>query len=238
MRLQISVVSGVLYDDLGDPLMSAGVLGKSQKIVMATDMDGNYSFSIPKNTDVEIVFSSLGLEKKTVVFKGTKGKIIMDLALENAQILEEVVVTGIYTRKMGSFTGSSTSVDSKQLTTVGNQNILNSLTTIDPTIYAPTNLLSGSDPNSLPDISMRGVSSLPTSGTGSLKGDFANNPNQPLFILDGFETSIQTIVDMDMNRVESITILKDASAKALYGSKAANGVIVWNPRSSLGTNRG
>ncbi len=219
-------VSGVLYDDLGDPLMSAGVLGKSQKIVMATDMDGNYSFSIPKNTDVEIVFSSLGLEKKTVVFKGTKGKIIMDLALENAQILEEVVVTGIYTRKMGSFTGSSTSVDSKQLTTVGNQNILNSLTTIDPTIYAPTNLLSGSDPNSLPDISMRGVSSLPTSGAGSLKGDFANNPNQPLFILDGFETSIQTIVDMDMNRVESITILKDASAKALYGSKAANGVIV------------
>lgn len=73
----------------------------------------------------------------------------MDLALENAQILEEVVVTGIYTRKMGSFTGSSTSVDSKQLTTVGNQNILNSLTTIDPTIYAPTNLLSGSDPNRL-----------------------------------------------------------------------------------------
>lgn len=219
-------VNGVLCDDLGEPLMSAGILGKSQKIAMATDMDGNYSFTIPKDRDVEVVFSFLGLEKKTVVFRGTKGKIVMDLTLENSQVLEEVVVTGIYTRKMGSFTGSSTSVDSKQLTTVGNQNILNSLTTIDPTIYSPTNLLSGSDPNSLPDISMRGVSSIPTQGAESLKGDFANNPNQPLFILDGFETSIQTIVDMDMNRVESITILKDASAKALYGSKAANGVIV------------
>ena len=53
-----------------------------------------------------------------------------------------------------------------------------------------------------------------------------NKPNQPLFILDGFEASVEKIFDMDMNRVESVTILKDASAKALYGSKAANGVVV------------
>lgn len=220
------VVSGALYDDSGFPLIGAGVVGKAQQIMMVTDMDGKYSFTIPRNANVEVAFSSVGLNKETINFVGKKGKIVMDLIMKSSQVLEEVVVTGIYTRKMGSFTGSSISVDSKQLTTVGNQNILNSLTTIDPTIYSPTNLLSGSDPNSLPDISMRGVSSLSTSETGNLKGDFANNPNQPLFILDGFETSIQTIVDMDMNRVESITVLKDASAKAIYGSKAANGVIV------------
>ena len=59
-----------------------------------------------------------------------------------------------------------------------------------------------------------------------LKGSYANDPNAPLFILDGFEASVQKIADLDMNRVESLTILKDASAKAIYGSKAANGVIV------------
>ena len=59
-----------------------------------------------------------------------------------------------------------------------------------------------------------------------MKGSYANDPNAPLFILDGFEASVQKIADLDMNRVESLTILKDASAKAIYGSKAANGVIV------------
>ena len=65
-----------------------------------------------------------------------------------------------------------------------------------------------------------------TTETSSLKSNYQNQPNQPLFILDGFETTAETVMDMDMNRIESITILKDASAKALYGSKAANGVIV------------
>lgn len=220
------VVSGILYDETGESLIGASAVNKEHKVMLFTDLEGKYSFTIPNDTDVEVEFASLGLEKENIVFKGQKGKIIRDLVMKSSNLLEEVVVTGIFTRKMGSFTGSSTSVDSKQLTAVGNQNILNSLTTIDPTIYSPTNLLSGSDPNSLPDVSMRGVSSLSGSGTGSLKGDFANNPNQPLFILDGFETSIQTIIDMDMNRVESITMLKDASAKAIYGSKAANGVVV------------
>lgn len=84
----------------------------------------------------------------------------------------------------------------------------------------------GSNPNSVPDMSMRGTSSFPTTESSSLRSNYQNQPNQPLFILDGFETTAETIMDMDMNRIESITILKDASAKALYGSKAANGVIV------------
>ncbi len=75
---------------------------------------------------------------------------------------------------------------------------------------------------------LRGTSSFPAdAATGVvLKGNYGNIPNTPLFILDGFETSVERIMDMDMNRIESVTILKDASAKALYGSKAANGVVV------------
>ena len=72
----------------------------------------------------------------------------------------------------------------------------------------------GSNPNTLPEFTIRG------------KGSFQEGSSAPLFILDGFETTIQKVYDMDVNRIESITILKDASATILYGSRAANGVVV------------
>lgn len=68
---------------------------------------------------------------------------------------------------------------------------------------------------------MRGQSGFP-----DLKGEYSSNPNNPLFIVDGFEQSLTYVMDMDMNRVASVTLLKDAAAKAIYGSKAANGVVV------------
>lgn len=219
------VVEGLVYDDLGYPLTGAPVMAKEYKVMQVTDAGGYYSFRIPRNTTVPVVVSFVGSQPYNYKVSSPGGKVIYDLTLKTSEVLEEVVVTGIYNRKLGNFTGASSSIDSKQLNTVGNQNILNSLSTIDPSIQVATNLLGGSDPNALPDLSMRGVSSI-ADQAGSLRSDFANNPNQPLFILDGFETSIQTIVDMDMNRIESVTVLKDASAKALYGSKAANGVIV------------
>lgn len=220
------VVSGIVYDDMGYPLVGAPVVSKEHKVMLVTDANGSYSFKIPRNTKVPVVVSFVGSESYNFEVSSPSGKVVYDLTMQTSEMLDEVVVTGIYTRKLGNFTGASSSVDSKQLSVVGNQNILSSLTTIDPSISVATNLLGGSDPNALPDLSMRGVSSIVADQAGSLRGDFANNPNQPLFILDGFETSIQTIVDMDMNRIESVTVLKDASAKALYGSKAANGVIV------------
>ena len=89
----------------------------------------------------------------------------------------------------------------------------------------------GSDPNRLPDMRMRGTSTLPggSSGSGdlvSLQGEYDTYPNQPLLMLDGFEIDVQTMADLDPDRIASITILKDASATAIYGSKASNGVIV------------
>lgn len=80
----------------------------------------------------------------------------------------------------------------------------------------------GSDPNAVPEIVLRGKSSINMEGT-DLKATYESDPNAPLFVLDGFEVSIQKVMDLDMDRVESMTILKDASAKAIYGSKAANG---------------
>ena len=69
-----------------------------------------------------------------------------------------------------------------------------------------------------------------------MMGDYSNRPNMPLFILDGFETSLQRIVDIDPERIESITILKDAAGTTLYGSKASNGVIVFETKKPLPEN--
>ncbi len=135
--------------------------------------------------------------------------------------MKDQVVTGIYQRKKESFTGSSTTFTVKELKTVGNQNPLQSLKTLDPSFAIIENSNFGSDPNRLPDIEIRGKSSVI-----GLTEQYGTNPNQPLFILDGFESTLQVISDFSMDRIESITLLKDAAATAIYGSKAANGVVV------------
>ena len=135
--------------------------------------------------------------------------------------VDEVVVTGIYSRKKESFTGSSTTYTAKELKTIGNANVLQSLKTMDPSFSIQENNQFGSDPNRLPDINVRGKTSVI-----GLTQEYETDPNQPLFILDGFETTLATISDLSMDRVESITVLKDAAATAIYGSKAANGVVV------------
>lgn len=118
-------------------------------------------------------------------------------------------------------------VKGDDLKRVGNTNIFQSLKNLDPTVFVMDNLDMGSNPNALPEMNMRGGTSFPGGEIDSdLKGNYENKPNQPLFILDGFEVSAETVFDLDMQRVESLTILKDASAKAIYGSKAANGVVV------------
>lgn len=99
--------------------------------------------------------------------------------------------------------------------------MLKSLKNLDPAFQIMENLEFGSDPNRLPNVQLRGQTSF-----SNLQGDYEGNPNQPLFILDGFETTIEKVFDLDMNRVASVTLLKDAAAKAIYGSKAGNGVVV------------
>ena len=106
---------------------------------------------------------------------------------------------------------------------------MKALEVYDPSFRVKTNNQWGSDPNALPEMQIRGQSSI---GVKDLdrntlsKSALENNPNLPIFIMDNFETTIQKVYDMDPNRIESITILKDAAATALYGSRAANGVVV------------
>jgi TonB-linked SusC/RagA family outer membrane protein len=124
-------------------------------------------------------------------------------------------------------------VTKEQLRQVNTRSILSALQFFDPSIRVKQNNQWGSDPNALPEFNIRGESSVGLEKSlaaedlrQTQRTDLQNNPNLPIFILDNFEVSSQKIYDMDMNRVESITVLKDAAATALYGSRAANGVIL------------
>ncbi len=220
-------ISGIVTDENGEPLPGAYVaqkrVTKEQSVVgVMSDIQGHFSLTIPGNTlEIEVAF--LGFETQVVVL--TESKEYAVKLKTGAQTLDEVVVTGMFTRKANSYTGAVSTVKKETLLQVGNQNIVQSLKNLDPSFIQLDNLVSGSNPNAAPNLQMRGQSAFP-----DLKGEYQNNPNQPLFILDGFETSLTKIIDLDMNLVESITLLKDATAKAIYGSKAANGVIVMETR--------
>lgn len=220
------IATGIVSDEEGYPLPGVNVIISDLQRFAITDNNGKFSIEVPQNTPCTITFSYIGMSTQQVMVNSGRNDVRKNITLKSDTKLDEVVVTGIYTRKAESFTGSATTISNKDLMRVGNQNVFQSLKNLDPTLYIADNFNMGSDPNTTPSMSMRGTSSFPTTETSSLKSNYQNQPNQPLFILDGFETTAETIMDMDMNRIESITILKDASAKALYGSKAANGVIV------------
>ena len=216
-----SSIFGVVLDENDEPIVGAAVYDAAA-IASGTVTSDDGSFRIIVSSSCkEITFECLGYKKAVVPIKETS---VVRL-VPDAQSITETVVTGIYTRKAESFTGAVQTVTSEELKRVSNANVFESLKNIDPSLLVIDNISSGSDPNSIASMQLRGASSFP-SETTSLKSNFVNDPNMPLFILDGFETTAEKIQDLDMNRVESITILKDASAKAIYGSKAGNGVIV------------
>lgn len=136
--------------------------------------------------------------------------------------------------KAESFTGSAKTITAKELERVGNGNLFQSLRNLDPSLNIMDNLEFGSDPNKLPNMQLRGTSTFPVESNTDLRSNYQDDPNQPLFILDGFEASATKIFDLDMNRIQSVTILKDAAAKAIYGSKAANGVVVIETKRPVG----
>ena len=213
-------LTGQVTDQSNTPLPGVTVLVKGTKLGTSTDPEGNFKLSLPQQENTILIFSFIGMESQEVPV-GDPKKPIKVILKETAENLKEVVVTGIFTRKKESFTGSASTYTASELKTAGTQNILQSLKTLDPSFAILDNTLYGSDPNRLPNMEIRGKSSMLC-----MRDELEADPNQPLFILDGFESSLSVINDMDINRIASITILKDAASTAIYGSKAANGVVV------------
>ena len=216
---EVITIKGKVTDNNGQPLPGVTIVLKGTTYGVATDIDGLYELTIQKNLAATLVFSFVGMETQEVAINGrTEINVQME---EDAAEMEEVVVTGYGNKSAASFTGAAQTVTKEQLLTAGTKNILTSLQAFVPGMLLVENNRMGSDPNTRPEILVRGRSS------------FTSGSSMPTFIVDGAEVSADYVFDMDINDVESATVLKDASASALYGAKAANGVIVITTRPML-----
>lgn len=207
-------VKGVVKDEKGATLPGVTVLLKGTTIGVTTDEDGKFSLTIPESPNAEFLFSFVGMIPQTVLYRNMPKGDWTVVMKEEVMEVDEVVVTGLLMRKKSGFAGTTTMITKQELAKVSTGNIFTTISAIDAGFKINENNLDGSNPNVLPDFTIRG------------KGSFQNGSTAPIFILDGFEVSAQKVFDMDVNRIESITLLKDASATILYGSRASNGVIV------------
>lgn len=225
------ILEGKVVDDLGGELpgVTVLILGKERNIGTMTDADGAFSLGLPDG-DAIIRLSFVGMQTLEI----HTGKLNLDKVhtfklKPDSKQLEEVVVTGYAKISKNSFTGTSVTVTSDQLMSVSKTNVLGALQVFDPSFRIAENNLAGSNPNNVPELYIRGRSGIGTTELDAeslSKTSLKNNPNLPTFIMDGFEIKVEKLYDMDPSRIESITILKDAAATAMYGSRAANGVVI------------
>ena len=183
-------------------------------VVTITDVNGRFSFKSVELKKQKLQVSYIGMETQTVT-AGHEMKVVLK---RDSKTLSDVVVNGYFTRKKQTFTGAAKTVTSDEIMKVAPNNILQTLATLDPSLNIAQNNAAGSNPNAVPDLVIRSTTSLSTSNEVGL--------NAPLIVIDGVEQSLQALYDMDINDIERVDILKDASATALYGENAANGVIV------------
>lgn len=228
-RVNVQVVRGKVTDENNLALPGATVLLKGTSYGVVTDSHGKFTMEVLERDTVTLLVSFVGMETRLVNLKKGQTEILVSLKPDIKE-MKEVVVTGYGNVRKTSFTGNSVTETKDELMSVSKSNVIKALQTFDPSFRIQTNNDWGSDPNALPEMYVRGRSGI--SGVKELDRDpltksaLKDNPNLPTFIMDGFQISVEQLYDMDPNRIESITILKDAAATALYGSRAANGVVV------------
>lgn len=217
-------ISGYVRDKEGDVLMGVPICIGESRVCTVTDADGYYIFDIPVE-ETPLKFSYVGMETAYITISKGEKDVRRDVVMQSGTQLEEVVVTGIFRKAKESYTGSVSTIDNDQLKMYKGQNVLQTLKNVDVSLNFGIDNLNGSNPNNLPQLNIRGNSSLPIS-VEEYNETNKNNPNTPLVILDGFEISLTKLMDYSDEEIESINILKDAAATAIYGSRGANGVIV------------
>ncbi|WP_431295082.1 SusC/RagA family TonB-linked outer membrane protein [Pedobacter sp. P26] len=224
-------VKGVVADKTtGETLPGVNVSIKNGASVGITNDKGEFRVNVDEGSI--LVFSYVGYDLFETKVIGTK-TLNVKLTSKMTQ-MNDVVVTGYQTIKKDNYTGNAVTISGDQLRRVNPQNLLQSIGTFDPSFKLIDNNLAGSNPNRIPSINVRGASALP-SGDGQVlrRDDIQGNANRPVFMLDGYEVSVEKVFDLDVNRIASVTSLKDAAATAIYGSRAANGVIVITTKTPL-----
>lgn len=220
-QTNVVLLQGIIKDAQGETLPGANVYVRETKAGAVADAEGKFTLSLPRGKKATVDYSFVGMKSQTKSYDGKRNYVNQIIVLQEDGMLSDVVVTGLFDYKSSTFTGSTSSYTQEELKNIGNSNVLKVIQSLDPSFIVDMNSINGSDPNHMSDITIRGKASF-----GGLQGEYSGNPNAPLFILDGFEATQEQIFDLDMNRIKSVTILKDGAAKAIYGSKASNGVIV------------
>lgn len=221
-------IRGTVIDSNKEPIPGASVIVKGTRTGTSTNIEGEFTLDV-KSDKVTLEVSFIGMKKQTLQVDATRRKSLEITLVDDVKTLDDVVVTGYSNVRKTSFTGSSTQITGDDLRKVSQTNVIDAMQSFDPSFRLMTNTQFGSDPNALPEMYIRGRSGV---GVRDLdkdqlsKSNLENNPNLPTFIMDGFEVSIEKVYDLDPTRIESMTILKDAAATAIYGSRAANGVVV------------
>ncbi|WP_316794414.1 SusC/RagA family TonB-linked outer membrane protein [Pedobacter frigoris] len=222
-------ISGKVTDaKTGEIIPGVSIYLKADKNIRAQSNDRG-EYTINAISEDVIVFAYVGYKTKEV--KVGNNKTINVSLEEEVNQMTDVIITGYQTIKKESYTGTAITMTGADLKKINPQNLLSSIGAFDPSFKLQQNNLAGSNPNRIPNINVRGSSALP-SGDGEVlrRDDFTSGVNMPVFILDGYEVNVQKIFDLDINRVETATLLKDAAATAIYGSRAANGVLVVTTR--------
>ncbi len=208
LRAQSHVVSGTVLDENGLPLIGAGVLTQDGKRGVITDLDGKYTISILESDKV-LSYSYLGYATTQVVVDGRK-QIDVTLNPDTSNSLNEVVVIGYGTSKKADLTGSVASVKMGDIedvpTTSVDQALQGKIAGVD--IMSTTG-----EPGAGTSIRVRGTRSIEAS-------------NEPLIVVDGVMDAVEDMNEINPDDIESISILKDASSTAIYGSRGANGVVL------------
>ena len=189
----------------GQPVVGASVKAKGLNAGAVTNVDGEFTINVPVGTELEITY--LGMVPKTV-----KAANNMRIVLESdSHTLEGVVVTGYGSaRKLGTIAGSVSSVSGDALSLRPSASVSDAL---QGQVAGLQVFTSSGEPSAVSSMTIRGVTSIDAS-------------TEPLYILDGSEISANTFVSLNPNDIENITVLKDASSTAIYGSRAANGVVI------------
>lgn len=198
-------VKGKVLDNKKEPVVGANVVLKGSKISTLTDFDGNYAITVP-NKESEIEFSFIGFTSKLIMVGENTN---INVTLEDGQnALDEIVVIGFASVKKSDVTSSIASVKGKELKTMTVGNVNESL----QGKVAGVQVVGGGGPGGFPKVLIRGISTI-------------NLSTDPLYVVDG--VPVGTNVNfLNPNEIESMEILKDASASAIYGSRASNGVIM------------
>jgi TonB-linked SusC/RagA family outer membrane protein len=213
---QVQVTGTVTSAEDGLPVIGASIVVQGTTRAVLTDVNGNYTISVPEGSNT-LVFSFLGFEQQTIaVDQRTVINVVLKLG---TKLLDEVVMVGYSTTRKGAITGAVETVASKSLQDIP---VANATQLLQGKAAGVSVIADSGRPGAASTIRIRGVGSI-------------NAGTQPLYIIDGLSASDSEFSTLNTNDIESLTILKDASATAIYGSRASNGVVLVTTKSAKGT---